>query len=99
MTNFNAWMQLASPIEKTALANMANTSRRYLYQLAKGVRFPRPALAMRLAKASVVLRKGSDQRLPLIWFNPMGNKLPKESKKQNGNPRQSRRNKLGRKPR
>lgn len=66
MTNLNDWMAAATPLEQEQLAQGASTSRRYLYQLARKVRRPRPALAERLEKAARPLRKASKGRLPRL---------------------------------
>lgn len=70
MTNLKAWMTAATSLEQETLAKEAGTSRRYLYQLASGVRRARPDLAARLEKAASPLRKASKGRLPRLVMVP-----------------------------
>lgn len=70
MTNLKEWMTAATTLEQEALAREAGTSRRYLYQLASGVRRARPALADKLEKAARPLRKASKGRLPILVMVP-----------------------------
>lgn len=70
MTNLKAWMKAATAVEQNMLAEGGGTSRRYLYQLASGVRHASLKLAQQLEEAAQPLRRASKGRLPRLRLVP-----------------------------
>lgn len=66
MKNIKVWMKLATTVEQFELAKLADTSRVYLYHLANGKRQASATMAARIELASVVMRRKSKNRLPLL---------------------------------
>lgn len=64
MNTMRKWMDKATPAEQLALAEAAETTRNYLYQVAGGHRTVRADLAGRIEVAAKSLRKASKNRLP-----------------------------------
>jgi hypothetical protein len=69
MSAMKLWMRAASTKEQQELARRAKTSRAYLYVLANTTsehsREPRPSLAARIERASVVMRE-KNPKLPVV---------------------------------
>lgn len=66
MNAMKKWMTAATADEQEKMAELADTSRNYLYQVAAGARVPTPALAGRIEQAARQLRKASKNRLPVL---------------------------------
>lgn len=69
MNAMKRWMNLAHTEEQIELAELAGTSRGYLYHIASGDRVPSVDLAARIEVASRTLHKKSRKRLPKIMRN------------------------------
>jgi hypothetical protein len=67
MSPMKAWMQAASPEEQQALADRAETTRPYLYQLSGGFRDAGPALARRIELVTAQMTRESRGRLPTVY--------------------------------
>ena len=67
ITMLKTWMRAATPDEQRLLAERCGTSRQYLYQLAGGLRFASPELAMAIERETLAMHKASKDRLPVIY--------------------------------
>lgn len=63
---FKHWMATATTAEQDLLAELAGTSRKYLYHLAAGTRNASADMAARLEQASVGISRKSKGRLPKL---------------------------------
>ena len=67
------WLRLATPAQRTRVADEAATSVQYMYQLAGGGRTNcNVALAVRLARATQALHDESGGALPVVTVEQLG---------------------------
>jgi len=59
------FMDLATPAQQARLAELADTSRSYLYQLASGHRVASAEMAIAIEQATKTIRRGA-LKLPLV---------------------------------
>jgi RNase P subunit RPR2 len=64
---FKHWMVAATVAEQVQLAELAGTTRGYLYQLANGYRSADASLAGRIEEASKVMHRRSKGRLSKVY--------------------------------